>query len=117
MKLLQAWIELHKDELLADWELTLSGQQPYKIEPLWRAMNPRIPEVVPTENYKLPTLFTNGEKGYFDCSGLLDFGIFQELRDMNYFWRVTVSNGTVVWPHKQDICPDTIYIDSVKERS
>ena len=34
MKLLYAWIELHKDELLADWELAVSGQQPYKIEPL-----------------------------------------------------------------------------------
>ncbi len=34
MKLLQAWIELHKDELVADWELTVSGQQPYKIDPL-----------------------------------------------------------------------------------
>ncbi|NKC15639.1 MAG: DUF4160 domain-containing protein [Gammaproteobacteria bacterium] len=34
MKLLLAWIELHKDELMADWELAVSGQQPYKIEPL-----------------------------------------------------------------------------------
>ena len=34
MKLLQAWIEIHKDELVADWELALSGQQPYKIDPL-----------------------------------------------------------------------------------
>jgi shikimate kinase len=34
MKLLQAWIELPKDELVADWELAVSGQQPYKIEPL-----------------------------------------------------------------------------------
>ena len=34
MKLLQAWIELHKDELLANWDLAVSGQQPYKIEPL-----------------------------------------------------------------------------------
>ena len=34
MKLLQAWIELHKDELVADWELAASGQQPYKIDPL-----------------------------------------------------------------------------------
>ena len=33
-KLLQAWIELHKDELMADWELTVSGQQPYRIDPL-----------------------------------------------------------------------------------
>ncbi len=34
MKLLQAWIEIHKDELVANWELAVSGQQPYKIEPL-----------------------------------------------------------------------------------
>lgn len=34
MKLLQAWIELHKDELMADWDLAVSGQQPYKIDPL-----------------------------------------------------------------------------------
>ena len=34
MRLLVAWIEIHKDELLADWELVVSGQQPYKIEPL-----------------------------------------------------------------------------------
>jgi hypothetical protein len=34
MKLLQAWIELHKDELVADWELAAAGELPYKIEPL-----------------------------------------------------------------------------------
>jgi len=34
MKLLQAWIELHKDELIANWQLAISGQLPYKIEPL-----------------------------------------------------------------------------------
>lgn len=34
MKLLQAWIELHKDELVADWELAVSGELPYKIDPL-----------------------------------------------------------------------------------
>lgn len=34
MKLLLAWIELHQDELIADWELAVTGQQPYKIEPL-----------------------------------------------------------------------------------
>lgn len=34
MRLLLAWIELHKDELQADWELAVSGEQPFKIEPL-----------------------------------------------------------------------------------
>ena len=34
MKLLQAWIELHQDELIANWGLAVDGQQPYKIDPL-----------------------------------------------------------------------------------
>jgi arginine/lysine/ornithine decarboxylase len=34
MRLVLAWIEIHKDELLADWQLAESGQQPFKIEPL-----------------------------------------------------------------------------------
>ncbi len=34
MRLVLAWIELHKDELMADWELAVSGQLPFKIEPL-----------------------------------------------------------------------------------
>ena len=33
-KLVSAWIEIHKEELMADWDLAVSGQQPYKIDPL-----------------------------------------------------------------------------------
>jgi hypothetical protein len=33
-RLVQAWMEIHKDELIADWDLAISGEQPYKIEPL-----------------------------------------------------------------------------------
>ncbi|HHT9142325.1 MAG TPA: DUF4160 domain-containing protein [Candidatus Wujingus californicus] len=34
MRLVLAWIEIHKDELMADWDLAASGQQPFKIDPL-----------------------------------------------------------------------------------
>jgi hypothetical protein len=34
MKLVAAWIELHRDELMANWEIVVSGQHPYKIDPL-----------------------------------------------------------------------------------
>jgi hypothetical protein len=34
LRLVQAWIEIHRDELLAGWQLAASGQQPLKIEPL-----------------------------------------------------------------------------------
>jgi hypothetical protein len=77
-------------------------------------MNPRIAEATPLDNYKILLCFTNGEKGIYDCTPLLNFGVFKELREPDYFQRVSVMNGTVAWPNEQDICPDTLYIDAVK---
>lgn len=77
-------------------------------------MNPRVEAVVAGDDYKLKIAFTNGEVGIFDCSHLLAFGVFRELEDIAYFKRARVLLGTVVWPHEQDICPDTLYEDSVK---
>ncbi len=34
MKLIQAWIEIHQDELMANWELASQGQSVFRIEPL-----------------------------------------------------------------------------------
>ena len=75
-------------------------------------MNPRIAEATPIENYRVLLRFTNGETGTFDCAPLLDFGVFQELRDKHYFNRVKVSDGAIVWPNDQDISPDTLYLES-----
>ncbi len=33
-KLVDAWIEIHRDELMADWELAISGEPVFKIDPL-----------------------------------------------------------------------------------
>jgi len=32
--MVQAWIEIHKDELMADWKLAVQGEVPFKIDPL-----------------------------------------------------------------------------------
>ncbi len=34
LKLVDAWIEIHRDELMADWELTINGEPVFKIDPL-----------------------------------------------------------------------------------
>ncbi len=72
-------------------------------------MNPRVKDVIPIDNYCLQLTFSNGEQGVYDCSHLLTFGVFRELIDCAYFRQVKVEHGTVVWPHEQDICPDTLY--------
>ena len=33
-RLVQAWIEIHRDELLADWQLAVNGEEVFKIDPL-----------------------------------------------------------------------------------
>ena len=34
MKLVQAWLELHKDDLIANWTLAINGEEVFKIDPL-----------------------------------------------------------------------------------
>ena len=34
MKLVQAWIEIHREELTANWQLAVNGQAVFRIEPL-----------------------------------------------------------------------------------
>ncbi len=33
-RLVQAWIEIHREELLANWQLAVNGEDVFKIEPL-----------------------------------------------------------------------------------
>ena len=77
-------------------------------------MNPRVKKVTPLDGYKLHLEFSNGEVGLYDCTHLLDFGVFRELKNVDYFKKAMVFAGTVAWPNEQDICPDTLYLDSVK---
>lgn len=34
LKLVEAWLEIHRDELIADWNIAAKGEQIFKIEPL-----------------------------------------------------------------------------------
>jgi len=75
-------------------------------------MNPRVKKVVPNDNYTLRITFDNEEQKVFDMRPLLDCGVFQELKNPEYFKEVKVLHGSIAWPHGQDICPDTLYEDS-----
>ena len=34
LKLVQAWIEIHREDLMTDWKLAVSGEPVFKIDPL-----------------------------------------------------------------------------------
>ena len=80
-------------------------------------MNPRVISVIPEKNYQLRLTFSNGEQGIYDCSPLLDCGVFQELRNPVYFRQVKAVYGTVTWPNEQDLCPDTLYEESHRDKT
>lgn len=115
MKLLQAWVEIHKDELLADWQLASNGEQVFKNRRFKiELMNPRVKSVKPQNNYRLLLEFTNGEWRIFDVTPYLDKGIFKELKSAEMFLSVKIADGTVQWQNEADFCPDTLYIESKK---
>jgi len=113
LKLVAAWIEIHQEELMANWKLAVRGEPVFKIEPLRRPMNPRVARVVPESGHRLRLTFTNGEVRVFDVTPWLAKGVFRELRDEAIFKSVRPWHGTVQWSGGQDLCPDTLYEDGV----
>ena len=77
-------------------------------------MNPRVKNVIPENNYTLHLWFTNGEEGIFDVKPYLDFEVFQALKDEKMFNTVRPYVGTIQWANEADLCPDTVYLDSVR---
>ncbi len=69
------------------------------------------------ENYKLKVVLSNGKQGIFDVAPYLDRGVFHELKDHDYFRRVKVAFGGVMWPHEQDFSADTIEFELREEVS
>jgi len=76
-------------------------------------MNPRVKEVIPDTDYTLIITFENQEKKRFDVKPFLDIGIFKELRNKKKFNAIHPCLGTVQWNGGQDLCPDTLYENSV----
>ena len=75
-------------------------------------MNPRVKDVVANKDFTITVTFTSGEIGIFDVKPYLGMGIFKELNEWNLFKTAKPFMGTVQWIHEQDLCPDTIYLES-----
>jgi hypothetical protein len=75
-------------------------------------MNPRVIDVKPNSDFTLKIKFTNNEIRIFDVKPYLEIGIFQELKDINKFKAVKPFLGSIQWQTGQDLCPDSLYIES-----
>jgi hypothetical protein len=55
------------------------------------------------------------KKFLFDVKPYLNFGIFNELKDENYFNSVRTSLDSIGWKNGQDFSPETLYLKGIKE--
>jgi len=72
----------------------------------------KVVAVRANDDFSLDLKFDDGSVRRFDVTPYLEYGIFKELKDKNYFERVKVAFGTVQWPNEQDISPETLYLES-----
>ena len=72
-------------------------------------MYPSVKEVIPRDDYTLFVVFDNGENGILDMKPILDFGIFQRIKNYETFRQVRVSFDTIEWDCGVDLDPEFIY--------
>jgi hypothetical protein len=113
-RLVEAWAEIHREELQRDWELLQSGQPPVKIEPLRSSMSHAIHRVTEFEvvgPYTLSVSFADGTSQVIDFEPVLHGALFRPLRDLDQFNAVRLDTevGTLVWPNGADFDPATLH--------
>ena len=64
--------------------------------------------------YRLRLTFDDGTVGEVDLAGREWRGVFEPLRDPDYFARVAVDAeaGTVTWPNGADMAPEPLYAEA-----
>ena len=75
-------------------------------------MLPDITQVEHLGEFRLRLRFDDGTEGELDLKPLLSFrGVFEPLRDPEYFARVRVDAdlGTICWPNEADLDPVVLY--------
>jgi hypothetical protein len=73
----------------------------------------KVIAVTANNDFSLDLEFNDGSVKRFDAKPYLDYEIFRDLKDLDYFKQVRIAFGTVQWPHDQDISPETLYLEGV----
>ena len=72
-------------------------------------MYPSVKAVTPLADFTLSVVFENGQIGILDIKPMLNFGVFQKIKEYESFRRVRVSFDTVEWDCGVDLDPEFVY--------
>lgn len=114
MKLLLAWMEIHHDELEANWRLLSAGENSSIASIRFNrgtAVAAKIMSVETRNDLKLLLSYSTGESKIFDVVPYATGGWFGELKDPVYFAKVRLlpDGSGIEWPDGQDIAPRELY--------
>ena len=76
-----------------------------------KPLPPKITAVEPQDDWKLKLTFEGGEERIFDMKPYR-YGVFARLEEPEYFQRVRIVNGSLCWPHGQDLHYGMLYKNS-----
>jgi hypothetical protein len=68
-----------------------------------------VVEVTPESGWRLKVRFADGLAGTVRFDSSYFTGVFEPLRDPQFFNRVFVDHGAVAWPGELDLAPDAMY--------
>ena len=80
-------------------------------------MVPRPKQVEVLEDYCLRVFFENGEVKIYDMSLLLEKPFYKRLKSRSLFNTVKVKDITLEWITGEDLCPDELYYNSIKDKT
>lgn len=68
-----------------------------------------VVSVKPTNYLELVVQFLDGLEGTIKINPSSLTGVFESLKDKEYFNQVYVNHGVVTWPGELDLAPDAMY--------
>lgn len=70
---------------------------------------PRVIDAEYLHDYLIHIAFSNGKEGTIDLSPYLGQGVFEPLKNKEYFMKVFVDGWTISWPNGADFAPEALY--------
>ncbi len=71
-----------------------------------------IRTATPLPNFELDLHYADGSARRFDAKPLLAMKPWNKIASPTLFAKVRVAYGTVIWPGKIDIAPETLWLNS-----